>query len=105
VAGIDDVNLYPVIHTWSYKPDMYATRVTKWSDQVTDQSSRMRESCTSGSVREAVSDRHLYSTNLRAKSPIVFGPMFEALPFSGDSDGRSGSICTARRSDSVLVVK
>jgi hypothetical protein len=32
---------------------VYATGVTKWPDQVTHQRSRMRESCTSGSVRGA----------------------------------------------------
>jgi hypothetical protein len=56
---------------------MYATGVTKWPDQVTRQRSRMRESCTSGSVRGASSDRRLYSTlhpNFDLKLSVVAGP-------------------------------
>lgn len=35
---------------------------TRWHDQEAQQRSRMRESCMSGSVRGASSDRRLYST-------------------------------------------
>src|SRR5260370_36266697 len=65
--------------TTEYRPGMYATGVTKWPDQVTRQRSRMRESCTSGSVRGVSSDRRLYST-LLARSPLP--PKVERSPIS-----------------------
>jgi hypothetical protein len=41
---------------------MYTAGANRWHDQDTQQRSRMRESCMSGSVRGASSDRRLYST-------------------------------------------
>ena len=70
---------------------MYATGVTKSPDQVTRQKSRMRKSCTSGSVRGASSDRRLYSTPRPAavsrpplsRSLWLAPPVLTGLPWFG----------------------